>query len=82
MPGVSSDSKPIDPRKEELRRKLLLTCAMFDLGVAMERQALRRAHPHLSEGELGALLRQWLQTRPGAEFGDCPGRAMSLESRD
>ncbi len=65
---------------EDLEKKLLLALELFDLGVSIKEQSLRREHPDLSERELGEKLRDWLQTRPGGEFGDCSGRPVPLES--
>ncbi len=45
------------------------------------RQNLRRDEPQASESEIDDLLRQWLQERPGAEFGDCPGRLVDIDAR-
>lgn len=50
------------------------TLALFEAGVAMMRQNLRREFPGAEEKEIDAKLAAWLQHRPGAEFGDCDGR--------
>ena len=47
---------------------------LFETGVAMKRQSLRRSHPDASEEEIERRLRYWLHERPGAEYGDSPGR--------
>ena len=65
---------------EDLGKKLLLALEMFDLGVSIKEESLRREHPDLSERELEERLREWVQTRPGGEFGDCSGRPVPLES--
>jgi hypothetical protein len=54
--------------------KLQLAFELFDAGVDLMRQNLRRRHPAASERELEERLVQWLRTRPGAEHGDAPGR--------
>ena len=54
--------------------KLRLALELFDAGVDLMRQNLRRRHPGATEEERGELLIQWLRTRPGAELGDSPGR--------
>jgi Rv0078B-related antitoxin len=62
--------------EEKLRtaaRRLRLALDLFSTGEALMRQRLRRAHPELSPAEIERRLVQWLQTRPGAEFGDAPG---------
>jgi hypothetical protein len=50
------------------------TLALFETGVAMMRQNLRREFPEAAEKEIDAKLAAWLQHRPGAEYGDCEGR--------
>ena len=54
--------------------KLRMALDLFDTGVDLMRQNLRRRHPSASEAEIAALLAQWLRTLPGAEQGDAPGR--------
>lgn len=49
---------------------------LFEDGVRLMRQNLKRAHPDAPEDEIDARLRTWLATRPGAEHGDCPGRVL------
>ena len=48
--------------------------AMFETGVKIKRQTLRRENPGLTELEIDARVRAWLSERPGAEFGDTVGR--------
>ena len=54
-------------------RRLKLALDLFATGEAMMRQRLRREHPGSTDAEIEALLRQWLQERPGAPFGDSSG---------
>jgi hypothetical protein len=54
--------------------KLRLACDLFDSGVAMMRQTLRRRFPTASERTIADALARWLLERPGAEYGDAPGR--------
>lgn len=51
---------------------------LFETGVAMKRQSLRRRHPQASDGEIEQRLQKWLLDRPGAEHGDSPGRRLDL----
>jgi hypothetical protein len=53
----------------------------FQTGLEMMRQNLRRRHPHVSNEEIERLLGEWLQDRPGAEVGDCPGRPVDVNAR-
>jgi len=53
--------------------RLRLALDLFEAGVDLMRQNLRRAHPSASREQLDALLAEWLRTRPGAEHGDVAG---------
>lgn len=55
--------------------------ALFEAGVDLMRQNLKRAHPDADEGEVDRLLAAWLQHRPGAELGDCSGRVVDVVTR-
>jgi hypothetical protein len=55
-------------------RRFRTALELFEAGVAMMRQNLRRQFPEADEKEIAARLAQWLQERPGAELGDCDGR--------
>lgn len=57
------------------------TLDLFETGVALMRQNLRRAHPAADDAEIARLLHEWLMDRPGAKFGDCPGRLVDLATR-
>ena len=50
------------------------TLDLFDTGLDLMRQNLRRSHPEAGDDEIERLLRQWLLDRPGAKYGDCLGR--------
>jgi lauroyl/myristoyl acyltransferase len=55
-------------------RRFRTALDLFEAGVEMMRQNLRRRYPEASEAEIKSLLGQWLRERPGAEYGDCEGR--------
>jgi hypothetical protein len=57
------------------------TLDLFETGVDLMRQNLRRRHPDAGDGEIEVLLRQWLLERPGARSGDCPGRSVDVTGR-
>ena len=65
---------------ETAAQRLRLAMDMFETGVAMQRQRLRRQQPGASEAELDAGIAAWLSARPGAEFGDAPGRPVDRVS--
>jgi hypothetical protein len=67
-----------EERREAAARRLRLALEMFGLGESMMRQNLRRAHPEATDAEIEARLTAWLQTRPGAEDGDCPGKRIPV----
>ena len=54
------------------------TVDLFETGLAMKRQSLRRSHPDASEEEIERRLRLCLHERRGAEYGDSPGRRVDL----
>ena len=56
------------------------TLDLFSMGVELMRQNLRRADPEASADEIDGRLQNWLQERPGAEFGDCTGRRRDVTS--
>jgi len=58
-----------------------MTLDLFDAGVNLMRQNLRRRHPDASDDQIEMLLEQWLKERPGAEFGDCSGRTVDVRTR-
>jgi len=62
-------------------RKLRLACELFDFGVELMTENLRRRYPGLSEAALETRLKRWLQTRPGAKLGDCPGSVRKLRPK-
>jgi hypothetical protein len=66
---------------EAAARRLRLSLEMFEAGVAMMRQNLRRRHPDLDDAGIERLLSAWLQHRPGAEFGDSAGRPCAFPRR-
>ena len=59
-------SLPRAVEEENLRAVL----DMFDFGVDLMRERLRREHPSADDGAIEQLLTTWLHTRPGAEHGD------------
>ncbi len=54
--------------------RLALALELADLAIAMVEQKLRREHPGASPDEIERRVREWQQTRPGAEHGDAWGR--------
>jgi hypothetical protein len=52
---------------------------LFEMGVAIARQNLRRASPQADDVEIERQLQRWIQERPGARFGDCSGRRVELK---
>lgn len=54
---------------------------LFETGVALMRENLRRQHPHADEDELTRRLATWLQHRAGAETGDADGVAVNPRVR-
>jgi hypothetical protein len=68
-PTFDDDGRPrCRPSVERLR----LALDLFEAGVDLERQRLRRAHPDLDDAAIEARLGAWL--RREGEPGDAPGR--------
>ena len=57
-------------KAEMLRENLLLTLNMFESGLTLMRERLRRLHPKLSQSKLEKKLIEWLAKRPP----DAPGK--------
>ncbi len=53
---------------------LRATLDLFDTGLDLMRQNLRRRYPEAGDDEIERRLGAWLADRPGAECGDCAGR--------
>lgn len=53
--------------------RLRAALELYEVGEAMLRQRLLREEPSLTSAQLDARIGAWLQTRPGAEYGDHPG---------
>lgn len=56
---------------------LRLTFDLFETGVDLMRQNLRRRFPAEQEPEIEARVAAWLRERPGAELGDAEGEAVA-----
>ena len=76
---MSSESVPTAREKAAARLRMALD--LFETGVEMMRQKLRRDHPDLTDDEVEARLGAWLRERPGAEFGDAVGRPATWPRR-
>lgn len=57
------------------------TLDLIEVGISIERQNLRRAHPDATGDEIDMLLAEWLRERPGAEFGDSAGTPVDVRTR-
>jgi hypothetical protein len=55
-----------------LGERLRIALDLWETGVILRREALRREYPDLSDEQIESLVNQWLATRPGAEKGDGP----------
>jgi len=66
-----NDMGSADPNASQ---KLAIAFELFESGVDLMRQNLRRRHPAETPDEIEVRLGRWLATRPGAEHGDAVGR--------
>jgi hypothetical protein len=57
------------------------TLDLFEMGLGLMRQNLRRGHPDSTDVDVDLRLRDWLQQRPGAHWGDCVGRPLDVSRR-
>lgn len=57
------------------------TLDLFNTGLELMRQNLRRQHPQANEAAIDRRLHQWLLERPGAELGDSAGRPVDVDTR-
>jgi hypothetical protein len=53
---------------------------LFETGLQLMRQNLRRRYPDADDEAIDRLVDEWLLDRPGAESGDCPGRLVAPEN--
>jgi len=60
-----------DRRLREAR--LRMAFELYDFGVAVMRQNIKRAFPTAADSEINRRLLEWLEHRPGAELGDGEG---------
>lgn len=67
--------------QETPAERLRLAFELFDAGLAIMRQNLRRRMPLASAEEIQATLNAWLRERPGAEHGDAVGRPLPWPPR-
>ena len=62
-------------------RTFRLTLDLFDAGVQLMRQNLRRRNPAADDQAIERQLLSWLRERPGAEHGDAAGRPLDIDRR-
>ncbi|NQW02589.1 MAG: hypothetical protein HQ485_01015 [Acidobacteria bacterium] len=60
---------------------LAVALDLFEVGVALMRQNLRRQFPAADDQDIDRRLHDWLRHRPGAEQGDAHGRALDVRTR-
>lgn len=70
---------PTEAEAEAMARRMREAFDMFDAGVSMMRARLRREQPDADDQEIDRVVRVWLRTRPGAEYGDAEGRPRTFE---
>ena len=57
--------------------RLRLALDLFATGEDLMRQRVQRQHPGLSPRDIEVRLMEWFRERPGAEFGDSPGKPVA-----
>lgn len=63
-----------------VNERLRATVELFEFGVRVMRENLRRQCPDACDIDIEERLRHWLHERPGAEQGDAVGRVVRLSS--
>jgi hypothetical protein len=85
-PGASNDVSQSTPCVVRCNQNMVLSpeaqrlrtaFELFEAGVRLMTERLRRQHPGTSSEALEELVRDWLLTRPGAETGDADGVPVS-----
>ncbi len=69
-----------DQSHKACAKRLRIAVDLADSGIAMRRAQLRRTHPNESTSQIDERLNRWLRERPGAKFGDAPGRLVDPSS--
>ena len=69
-----------EPTPSTITSAFEATLDLFQVGVDLMRQNLRRRHPEASDEVIGKLVDQWLRERPGATAGDCQNPVVHLDS--
>lgn len=59
------------------QERLRIALDLAGVGEQMMRARLRREQPNITDEDLEAAVTRWLQDRPGAPAGDCPGQPRS-----
>jgi hypothetical protein len=62
----------------ELAARLRFALDLFGAAEELFRQRIRRENPAISTEEMDSLFAAWLRDRPGAPYGDAPGRHRAL----
>ena len=73
--------QPSSNSDEAASQRLRTALDLFEFGLDMMRQKLRRQDPDATEEQIQERLVAWLQERPGAEHGDAVGRVVSWPRR-
>jgi hypothetical protein len=74
-------NESVSAAREKAAVRFRMALDLFEMGLEMMRQKLRRDHPDLADHEVEARLGSWLRERPGAEFGDAVGRPAAWPRR-
>ena len=69
------------PDPETVRARLKMVDEMYELGIRMKRNVLRRRHPEASEEEIDRLWREWLASPPEPSEGTTNIRRTSPHER-
>ncbi len=65
---------------EACAERLRVALDLAASGIEMRRAQLKRRFPEETSAQIDERLNAWLRQRPGAEFGDSPGRVVDPEN--
>ena len=71
-----------NPEKRLIRERLAIAFDLYETAEQLVAQRFRRENPGASPEEVENRIREWLQTRPGAEQGDAEGRPVVLPDNE
>lgn len=70
-----------EPEETPIMKRYRETMELYELGVALYRQRMRRENPEATEEEVDAMVRAWLREPPPTQFLHRPPRKDDDDTR-